>query len=803
MILLKHGLVSIVILFASLSIKAQPGPEVLFPIEQHQKWGYIDRSGKVVVEPRFEFAGEFAEGLAVVKEDGKYGFIDQSGKFVIEPRYTNARSFSEGLARVQTTLNGPWGFINDTGQMVIEPQFHDVDVSESAYNFHNGLAIIEVNGKKGFINKIGQVVIPPQFYFAYPFSDGLASVRTTHDDKWGYIDTEGRWAIPPKFDWASFFSEGLAPVTLDGVCGYVDRTGEVKLKPNFKRKEEDCASVWGHFDRGLARWMMGDKYGYINKAGEVVIKPDFELTFNFADGMALVVNDQKYGFIDETGQLVIKPQFYHAKDFHHGLARVSYARDGWGYIDKTGKFVWKQSADTAVEETQFLQTGHTRDLGFVGWSPDGKLLASSAADGWLKIWNPANGKLIWEARARGFNSNQGLKSLDGDLVVTRIAKEAYEVRETSSGNLIWTIKPLVSRERVKSPDGTQIAERGRYGDAVVKLFDAKTNQLIRRLEGHPGIIYALAFSPDGKIVASGSGDSTIKFWESKSGVLLKSLFGHRRKVNSIAFSGDGQILVSGSDDDTLKIWNVADGQLLRTIAAFTPGVDRIRAVAISPDKQFVIAGGGNRIQIWNTSTGQKISTLETHESHTGPGSHGVEMTWCCGSEVLALAYSPDGSLIVSTHDDKTIKFWDPGKLEPTRVIKGRFPDVRSMAFSPDGKSIATGYLEGDTKVDFWSVTTGELIDSLEKGSDYVESVAFSRDGRLIVTSDIGSDLKLYSVKTRKLVREFKQPYSQGDRVAFSPDGKYFVSGGENQNIMLWDVQTGKLIWSVLPIKDTQ
>ena len=793
MIILNHALVGIVLLLTS-----------LFPIEQHKNWGYIDVSGKVVIEPRFEFADEFAEGFAVVKVDGKYGFIDQSGKFLVEPRYTSARPFSEGLARVQVGgdvygFNGTWGFIDQTGRMVIEPQYHDPTwASETSYNFHNGLAMIEVNDKKGFINTIGEVVIPPRFDYAYSFSEGLASVCETHGGKWGYIDTAGRWAIPPKFDWASLFSEGLAPVTLNGVCGYIDQTGELKLKPNFTRKETDCASVWGSFDGGLSRWMIGDKYGFINKAGEIVIKPDFELTFNFAERMALIVQDAKYGFIDQTGQLVIKPQFYHARDFHHGLARVNYARDAWGYIDKSGRFVWKQPAETLADAIPFIQTGHTRDLGFVGWSPEGNLIASSAADGWLKIWNPKNGQLIWQVEERSFLFDHGLKSFDGNLVVSRSAKESYEVREVPSGNLIWTIKTHASPERVVSPDKSQIAERGRYGDAVVRLFDARTNQLIRRLEGHPGIIYALAFSPNGKIVASGSGDNTITFWEPKSGALVKSLFGHKRKVTAIAFSGDSQLLVSGSEDDTVKIWNVADWRLERTITSFTAGVGGIKAVAISPDKRFVISGGGTRIQVWDTATGNKISTLETHESHSGPGPHGETMTWCCGSDVLALAYSPDGSLIVSTHDDETIKFWDPEKAEPTRVIKGRFPDVQSVAFSPDGKMIATGYHEGKARVDLWSVQTGELIGSLDKDSDYVQSISFSGDGKLIVTSDIGGDLKLYNVKTGKLVREFKQPYSQGDRVSFSPDGKYFVSGGENQNIMLWEVQTGKLIWSVLP-----
>jgi hypothetical protein len=143
------------------------------------------------------------------------------------------------------------------------------------------------------------------------------------------------------------FSEGLAPVSINGVCGYIDKTGSFKLKPPFKPAgDDDCAVVHGHFNDGLSRWKFGNKYGYIDQSGRVRIKPEFDLTFNFSEGMAYVEQAGRYGFIDATGKMVIEPQFYYAKDFHNGLARVYYSQrnDSWGYIDMTGAVVWKTSA---------------------------------------------------------------------------------------------------------------------------------------------------------------------------------------------------------------------------------------------------------------------------------------------------------------------------------------------------------------------------------------------------------------------------------------------------------------------------
>ncbi len=796
-------------LFICLPVVAQPTDNTLFPIEQHDRWGYIDRSGKIVIEPRFEFAGEFSEGLAVVQLDGKSGFIDTGGKIVIEPKYPVARQFSEGLARVQVSgeaysYNGKWGFIDRTGQLVIAAQFEEMEgVSEDAYDFHDGLAMVQVDGLTGFIDKAGNTVIRPRFQSAYPFSEGLASVTEGTERKWGYIDTTGAWAIAPRFEWASLFSEGFGPVSFNGTCGYVDKTGELKLIPKFKHTEKDCAGVWGTFDDGLSRWKIGDKYGFINTRGEVVITSQFDLTFNFSDGMAFVEKDGKYGFIDQTGKLVIEPQFYFAKDFRNGLAKVGFSADSWGYIDKRGQFVWKQSTAPAADEqaSRFLQFGHTRDLLFVGWSPDGNLIASySAGDGWIKVWNAKTGQLLWSIRTLLLKPDAPLKSPDRTLLASGVKDESYQIREAQSGKLIWTIKDhSTSPERVTSPDRFMVAERGRYGDACVRIFDSSSNKLIRRLEGHPGIVRALVFSPDGKLIASGGGDKIIRLWDPQTRVVIKTLAEHTKEITSLAFSRDGKRLVSGSEDDTVKIWNVDDGRLLRSITTHTSSLNGVKTVALSNDGQIAITAGGVEIKVWDVVTGKQLQALTTSESHKEDLGNGLQATTCCGSEVRYVAFSPKGNLIVSAHEDGTTKLWDGTKGRLLRVMKGRFHDARVAVFSSDAMFIATGYYSSDTKVEIRSVRSGRLIAQLKGDSDYTRSISFSPDGKLIATGHIMFDVKVWGTRTGKLVKSFEQPYSSDDQVAFSPDGKYIVSGGENQNIMLWNVQSRSLSWTAIPI----
>jgi len=155
---------------------------MLIPHRKGDKWGYIDKQGKIVIPIQYDKAGFFSEGLAPVKFNSKWGFIDTKGNMVIPPVYDKADIFSEGLAQVK--INGKYGFIDTKGKMVI-PAVYDL-----ALNFSEGLVGVEINGKWGYIDKKGRMVIPPVYDDVQPFSDnGHAMVEV--NGKYGYIDTKG------------------------------------------------------------------------------------------------------------------------------------------------------------------------------------------------------------------------------------------------------------------------------------------------------------------------------------------------------------------------------------------------------------------------------------------------------------------------------------------------------------------------------------------------------------------------------------------------------------------------------------
>ncbi|MEI3649069.1 MAG: WG repeat-containing protein [Dolichospermum lemmermannii FEM_B0920] len=259
----------------------------LHPIKIGDKYGYIDQTGRVVIQPQFDNAGDFSEGMAVIQMGKKYGFFDRKGYLVIPPQFDDAWDFYEGLAIV--TIDDKYGYIDKSGQLVISPQFED------AWEFYEGLAMVTIDKKRGYIGKSGQFVISPQFDIAWNFSEGLA--RVTIDDKYGYIGKSGQFVISLQFDDAWDFSEGLAIVKID------------------------------------------NKYGYIGKSGQLVISPQFDFAWGFSENLAIVKIDNKYGYIGKSGQLVISPQFDFAWGFSENLARVKIGEQE-RYIDKKGRFIY-------------------------------------------------------------------------------------------------------------------------------------------------------------------------------------------------------------------------------------------------------------------------------------------------------------------------------------------------------------------------------------------------------------------------------------------------------------------------------
>jgi len=298
----------------------------------------ISSKSPLVIQPQFDEAGSFSEGLALVKIGLSYGYVDKTGNLVIKPQFDEVENFSGGLALVKIhntqKTKGKYGYIDKTGKWVIQPNFGGRQYG--AGSFLEGLAPLEIvwDGFKiayGYIDKTGKFAIQPQFYKADNFSEGLAKVKLNTTDKYGYIDKTGKLAIQSQFYNAGNFSDGLASVQyyFPGLYGYIDRTGKLVIQPQF--------SQVGSFSEGLLPIEINGSYGYVDKSGKLVIQPQFRKAGSFSEGLASVQSNigGPYGYVDKTGKLVIQPQFSQAGKFSEGLAPVEIS-DGknrsYGYI---------------------------------------------------------------------------------------------------------------------------------------------------------------------------------------------------------------------------------------------------------------------------------------------------------------------------------------------------------------------------------------------------------------------------------------------------------------------------------------
>lgn len=304
---------------------------------------YIDHSGNTVLEPPdFQSAGSFVSGLAPVSSDtNQVGFIDKSGVVVIEPQFKYAGHFCEGLSRVLFAVESKhrywekWGFIDKTGQLIIETDY------EHLCSFSEGIAVGVKQDKFFFLDKTGKETFSfsgDDFEIDHwsdtKFSHGLIVVCDSRTGKCGFMDRNGKLVIEPKFNNAANFSEGLARVAIiendKEYLGFINLEGEFEIDPKFDI-DWDFRRNATDFSEGLASLIDGplmmekeQSFIFINKAGEIVLHTDFFRAEPFHEGLSVVWDHQtdRCGYIDKTGEVAIPVKFCQANDFSEGLAYV-------------------------------------------------------------------------------------------------------------------------------------------------------------------------------------------------------------------------------------------------------------------------------------------------------------------------------------------------------------------------------------------------------------------------------------------------------------------------------------------------
>ncbi|MGK7876933.1 MAG: NB-ARC domain-containing protein [Xenococcaceae cyanobacterium] len=320
-----------------------------------------------------------------------------------------------------------------------------------------------------------------------------------------------------------------------------------------------------------------------------------------------------------------------------------------------------------------------------------------------------------------------------------------------------------------SPDGKFLATGDSNGE--VRLWQVAPSQPVLTFQGHTSWVFSVAWSPDGQTIASGSYDQTVRLWDVNTGQCLKTLFGDN-SVLSVAWSLDGQTIASGSYDQTVKLWDAKMGSCLKTLPGHT---NWVFSVAWSPDSQTIASGSNDQtVRLWDVKQGECIKILPGH-----------------GNWVRSVAFSPDGQTLASGSYDQTVKLWDTRSGRCLKTLSGHNNWVLSVAWSPDGQTIASGSY--DQTVRFWNIRDGQCWKILQGHSNWVRSVAFSPDGKTLASGSYDQTVKLWDARSGQCLKTFLGYSNWVLSVGWSPDGKTLASGSQDRTVKLWDVSTGQCL----------
>jgi WD40 repeat protein len=302
---------------------------------------------------------------------------------------------------------------------------------------------------------------------------------------------------------------------------------------------------------------------------------------------------------------------------------------------------------------------HTLDFGAevasVAFSPVERILAAAGSSQYISLWEAATGT---EVRILDEVDTINVSSVAFSPQGRLLASASFSIEHLSPRISFWevrtgtTVRTIFSPTEsigpiAFSPDGRLLAvgscESGEFltcGGVMIKLWDVATGSEVRTLTGHTEAVTSVAFSPNGRLLASGSTDETATIWDVATGSTVFILRGHDRGVNAVAFHPDGRLLASASEDETIRLWDVATGRLVREIESNSPFFSPFTSVAFSPNGRLLASGSGDgTVKIWDGATGN-VHTLSGHEA------------W-----VSAVAFSRDERLLASGSEDHTVKLW--------------------------------------------------------------------------------------------------------------------------------------------------
>ena len=449
---------------------------------------------------------------------------------------------------------------------------------------------------------------------------------------------------------------------------------------------------------------------------------------------------------------------------------IAYSPDSLRLAVASSIGIWLYDAPTGAAVA--LLAGHTESVLSVAFSPDGKILASGGGYGTIWLWDVGSGQL----------------------------------QTILEGYAVW-VSPLLF-----SPDGKILASGHRR---EILLWDVGSGQLQATLSGHTDRVFSMAFSPDGKTLASRDQHGTILLWDAGSGQRKESLEGHTDWITSVtssldegtlasleeymfhitavAFSPDGKTLASGDESGTILLWDVDSSQRQKTLQE--PTGDAVLSVKFSSDGITLAGGSGSgTVLLWDVGSGQRKAVLQTHTDDAvlsvkfSPGFTrvGNVEVYAYPVGITYIAFSPDGTTLAGGSEDE-IWLWDVGNGQRKAIFKGHADVVLPAAFSPDGHTLAGG---SEDEIWLWDVDSGQRKATLQGHTNFVTSVAFSPDGTTLASASRDETVRLWDVDSGQHKATLREHTHFVTSVEFSPDGKILFS--ESRDLaLLWDVDSGQ------------
>jgi len=454
-----------------------------------------------------------------------------------------------------------------------------------------------------------------------------------------------------------------------------------------------------------------------------------------------------------------------------GNGRLAVSQDGTRFAT-TGADGTVTVRDAVTAAELLTLTAHEGGATAVAFSPSAELIATAGADATIRLWDATSGEETDRWSAPSGRLSHLAFDPDGRWLVADDDADGRPplVLEVSSGREVTGLGTDDLTYVAFSPDGSLIAGGTGGSSPTARIVDLATGD-VTVLEGHVWGIYSVAFSPDGKQLATASNDGTARIWDVRSGTQVAALYGHAGNVWAVDWSPDGRRVATGGSDGTARLWNPQTGQALLTLAGHA-GAIRDIAFANGGDR-LITTGDDGTTRVWDVTVGGARDWL------TVPAASLI---------FVGVAFSPNGATFAAPAEPTGVWLWDSRTGERLRSFASE-TKLTSVAFSPDGRLLAgTSDLTFEPLV--WDVESGDLLFTLAGHSDAVRAVAFSPDSRRIATGSWDGTAAVWDASTGSRIALLPHPDSGGILdVGFTPDGSLVVTGGDDGSVTMWNAET--------------